>query len=349
MKKINLAIIFGGNSSEYSVSLHSTASVLNNINKDRYNLVLIGISKDGEWFKYHGDADTLEHDLWMNPSLTKKVYLSPTEGFMVLDDGLYHKIDIDCVFPVLHGIHGEDGTLQGLLELIQIPYVGCNHTTSAIAMDKEFTHIICEAKGILMAPFTVAYKHSYKLDQVLQETNNLKLPFFVKPANAGSSYGISKIDDLKDLDKAIKFAFEHDEKVLIEQGISGFEVGCSIMGNENMIVGELDEIDTSNSFFDFEAKYALENTKIHCPARLDLETSQRAKTMAQKIYKILGCKGLSRIDMFVDDTKEIYFNEINTIPGFTSSSRYPTMMSKIGIDFKSLIDSLVDLALKETK
>ncbi|MFV0381827.1 MAG: D-alanine--D-alanine ligase family protein [Breznakia sp.] len=348
MKKIRLAIIFGGNSSEYSVSLHSTASVLQNLNKELYFPILIGITQTGTWYEYRGDIETLEHDHWQQDARTRKVILSTSskQGFMVEADGHYVPLDVDCVFPILHGKHGEDGTLQGLLELANIPYVGCNHTTSALAMDKEFTHIICEAKGIEMAPYIVAHKAFYRKEDVLKVVKKLHLPLFVKPANAGSSFGISKVIDFDCLDEAITFAFEHDQKILIEEGIDGFEIGCSVLGNYELIIGELDEIETHNGFFDYEAKYALENTKIHCPARLDETTREKAKAMGESIYKMLGCRGLSRIDMFVGADQKLYFNEINTIPGFTSASRYPMMMKQAGISFADLIDRLITLALE---
>ncbi|MDL2276528.1 D-alanine--D-alanine ligase [Breznakia sp. OttesenSCG-928-G09] len=351
MKKIQLGVIFGGNSSEYPVSLHSVGSVLHHIDKDRYEITLIGITQDGIWYYYNGDIDTLEHDKWLQHGTTRRAALSPSqkEGLFVFEeDGSFKTITLDCVLPVLHGKNGEDGTLQGLLEMAQIPYVGCNHVSSAIAMDKEYTHIICEASGIQMAPYlSITNRDVIDYQSLQQEVQTkLTLPLFVKPANAGSSFGISKVDDIHDLEKAVKFALEYDDKVVVENGIDGFEVGCAVLGNHELTIGEPDEIDTHNNFFDYEAKYELVNTEIVCPARVDEKITNEIKENAKHIYKILGCKGLARVDMFVSTDQQIYFNEINTIPGFTSASRYPTMMKAVGIDFTTLINKLIDLAME---
>lgn len=353
MSKIKLAVIFGGKSSEYSISLHSAGSAIENMDSDKYELIFIGISQEGNWYYYPGDLDGIEHDTWQShPDLCEVVVSQNAnkKGFMQLNaDNTYSFLPVDCVFPILHGKNGEDGTIQGLLTLANIPFVGCDHVSSAIAMDKEFTHIVCEAHGIAMAPY-VCVRQSKELnyDEVKKEVKEkLSYPLFIKPANAGSSYGISKVKSEETLIEALQFAFEHDKKVIIETGIDSFEIGCAVLGNEDIIVGELDEIDTNNDFFDFDAKYELENTQIHCPARISEELSLQAKQMAKTIYHVLGCSGLSRIDMFVTKQNHIIFNELNTIPGFTKSSRYPTMMKKANMEFKQLIDELVALALKK--
>jgi len=350
MKKIRLAVIFGGNSSEYPVSLHSVASVLRSLNKDKYDIILLPIDQEGTWYYYDGDIETLEHDHWKQHESTKRAILSPSrdEGIYILDGDRFKQIKVDCILPILHGKNGEDGTLQGLLELSMIPYVGCNHISSAISMDKEYTHIICEAAGITMAPYICISSFNPIDYDDLKNTIHQKLqyPLFVKPANAGSSFGITKVVDSKDLQRAIQFAFEYDTKVIIESEIDGFEVGCAVLGNKDLIVGEVDEIDTHNTFFDYEAKYDLENTEIICPARITKEVSKEIKTLAKRIFIILGCSGLSRVDMFLTKDCKIYFNEINTIPGFTSASRYPTMMKEVGIEFPQLLDRLILLAME---
>lgn len=351
MEKLKLGIVFGGNSSEYPVSLHSVASVIRNLNQERYDVTYIGISREGVWYCYDGDVDTLEHDHWLEHPSTKRALLSPSakEGLLVFDNEI-KKISLDCILPILHGKNGEDGTIQGLFEMAQIPYVGCTTASSAIAMDKAFTHIICEAQGIPMAPYIALMKmEDIDYEQLAHDVmETLTFPLFVKPANAGSSFGITKINEIDELKSAIAFAFQYDDKLIIESGIDGFEVGCSILGNAMgaLKVGEIDEIDTHNTFFDYEAKYELENTEIICPARVDKEISDKVKAIAKQIYVLLGCKGLARVDMFISKDKQIYFNEINTIPGFTAASRYPTMMKQVGIDFTMLIDALVDLAME---
>lgn len=353
MSKIKLAVIFGGKSSEYSVSLHSASSAINNMDTNLYDLIFIGINEDGKWYHYHGDIDGIEHDTWQSHPDNCEVVLSCSEakkGFIQLKaDQTYEIVEVDCLFPILHGKNGEDGTIQGLFTLSNIPYVGCDHISSAIAMDKEFTHIICEAKGINMAPYISVRNHAdldYK--KVFKEIENtLTLPVFIKPANAGSSYGISKVRNEEEFVKGLKFAFEHDRKVVVETGINGFEIGCAVCGNEVLKIGELDEIDTKNDFFDFDAKYELTNTQIVCPARISAALTTQAKAMAQDIYRAMGCSGLARIDMFVTEDEEIVFNELNTIPGFTNASRYPTMMKKVGMDFSALINELVFLAMNK--
>ncbi len=353
MSKIKLAVIFGGKSSEYSVSLHSASSAIENMDTNLYDLIFIGIAQNGTWYHYPGDIEGIEHDTWQSHPSLCEVVLSQNEaqkGFIRLHkDNTYALLPCDCVFPILHGKNGEDGTLQGLLTLANIPFVGCDHVSSAIAMDKEYTHIVCEEHGITMAPY-VCVRNTKELDfdQVISEVDEkLHYPVFVKPANAGSSYGISKVKSKEALVDALRFGFEHDKKVIIETGIDGFEIGCAVLGNDDIRLGELDEIDTKNDFFDFDAKYELENTQIHCPARISEELTNQAKQMAKTIYHALGCSGLSRIDMFVTKENTIVFNELNTIPGFTKASRYPTMMKKVNVDFATLINELVSLALKK--
>lgn len=355
MKKIKLAIIFGGQSSEYPVSLHSTASVLRQIHKDMYEIILIGISKDGKWHTYNGSIDDLEHDQWLTSKNCKEAILSCStshKGFIELqEDGTYRKIAVDCIFPVLHGKNGEDGTVQGLFELSGIPYVGCGHMSSAICMDKEMTHIIAEHAGVPCAPYMCVYKSkNLNLEKTFLDAKaKLGLPLFIKPANAGSSFGISKVDNLEDFIKGMEDAFYHDGKgkVIIETTIEGFEIGCAVMGNDDLTVGSVDEIETSNAFFDYEGKYEMVNSHIYCPARIDQSLFDQAKEMAKTAYRALNCKGMTRVDMFVTPQKTIVFNELNTIPGFTDTSRYPTMMKEIGIEFPDLIDQLIALALEK--
>ncbi|NBK98592.1 MAG: D-alanine--D-alanine ligase [Erysipelotrichia bacterium] len=351
MNKIKLAVIFGGKSSEYSVSLHSASSAIENLDRNLYELIFIGIDESGKWYYYPGDVEGIEHDTWKKHEGLCNVVLSSSEaykGFIKLkEDGCFELLAVDCIFPILHGKNGEDGTIQGLFALANIPFVGCDHLSSAISMDKDYTHIICEAANIKMAPY-LCVKKSADLDYsaLFKEVETkLTFPVFIKPANAGSSYGISKINTYDEFEEGLKKAFLHDQKVILETGIDGFEIGCAVLGNDTLTIGELDEIDTHNDFFDFEAKYALENTQIHCPARISETLTLEAKEMAKKIYRALGCSGLARVDMFVSTQGEIFFNEVNTIPGFTKASRYPTMMKTAGVDFKTLLNQLVKLAM----
>ncbi len=351
--KTKLAILFGGKSDEYSVSLHSAAAIIKNVPKELFDVTLIGITQEGKWLLYEGSADKVNDDTWFKADLSPVLLNMGDDfkGFIRLNekDNTFEKIEIDCIFPVLHGRNGEDGTIQGLCQMTGIPFVGCDMTSSAVSMDKEFTHIICEAAGIKTAPF-VAAVNSNKLnikslyDEVYEK---FLTPMFIKPANNGSSIGISKIRSYEEFEKGMMEAFQFDNKVVIEKAIDGFEIGCAVVGNEEIIIGEVDEIETKNDFFDYVEKYSQHNSKIHCPARISDELKAEAKKIAEKTYRALGCKGLSRVDMFVTTDNKIILNEINTIPGLTDLSRYPSMLRKIGIEYKDLIVKLVELALEQ--
>lgn len=353
MKRTKLAILFGGKSNEYSVSLHSATAIIKNIPKDKFDVTLIGITQEGKWLCYNGDADRINDDTWQSHESLKQVILncdSEFKGFLKLnDDNTYEKIDTDCIFPVLHGRNGEDGTIQGLCQLAGIPYVGCDMTSSAVCMDKGFTHIICEMAGIKTAPFIVIINNnSLNIKQLYNEAyEKLSLPMFIKPANNGSSLGISKIRNYEEFEMGMMEAFEYDKKVVIESMIDGFEIGCAVVGNDELIIGEVDEIDTKNDFFDYVEKYSQKNSKIYCPARISDELKNEAKEIAINTYKVLGCRGMARIDMFVNKENEIILNEVNTIPGLTDVSRYPSMLKNIGIEYSDLIVQLVDLAMEK--
>ncbi len=357
MKKIKLAVIFGGNSSEYPVSLHSTGSVLSQINKDRYELILIGITRDGEWYHYHGSIEDLEHDHWANHPQNKAVVFSSNSayhGFLELDsDGTYHSVSVDCIFPILHGKNGEDGTIQGLFELSGIPYVGCGHMSSAICMDKEMTHIICERAGIPCAPYMAVYASDMPDEKTLYEKAEqmLQVPFFIKPCNAGSSFGVHKVHNFEEFHDDLQDAFYHDGrgKVIFEATIDGFEIGCAVMGNDELFAGSVDEIEIKGDLFDYEGKYEMTDSAIYCPARIDQKLFEQAREMAKQAYRAMNCKGLTRVDLFVTNDQRLVFNELNTVPGFTATSRYPTMMKEAGIAFPDLIDRLVDLAMESNK
>lgn len=355
MSKLRLAIIFGGKSSEYPVSLHSAGSLIRKINKDRYDLVLIGISKEGKWYLYNGDVEKIDHDEWLNPENVCACVLSCSEahkGFLKLkEDGTFEVVPVDCIFPVLHGKNGEDGTIQGLFELSGIPYVGCAHMSSAVCMDKEMTHIILEHANVPCAPFLCVYEQEHIDYKAVYEeaVEKLGLPIFVKPANAGSSFGISRIEAFDGFEKAMKEAFYHDGKgkVILETTIEGFEIGCAVMGNRELFAGNVDEIETAAPFFDYEGKYQMVDSHIYCPARISKELIEEARALALRAYRALNCQGMTRVDMFKTPDNHILVNEVNTIPGFTDTSRYPTMMKEAGIEFPELLDKLIDLALSK--
>lgn len=349
MNKIALGVVFGGKSSEYSVSLHSVASLLRQINNEKYTIVMIGINEQGEWYLYEGDIDAIEHDHWQQSNCTPCVLTR--QGLLKLHEGSYETIHLDCIFPVLHGKNGEDGTIQGLFEIMDIPYVGCGHMSSAVCMDKEMTHIIAEHAGIPCAPYRCIYDTDERdVKEIFDEASAaLGLPIFIKPCNAGSSYGVHRVDNFEEFELGLKDAFYHDGKgkVVLEQAIEGFEIGCAVMGNKELTVGSVDEIEIKGGFFDFEGKYEMKDAAIHCPARIDKDLFEKARAMAVKAYRAMNCSGMTRVDMFVTPQHTIVFNELNTIPGFTATSRYPSMMKEIGIDFPQLIDELVNLAMNK--
>ncbi len=343
MNKIRLGVVFGGQSSEYSVSLHSAGSVLHSINRDRYDITMIGISLDGQFYHYQGSIEDLEHDHWQEGA--KKIAWVH-KGIFELDTN--QMIELDCILPILHGKNGEDGSIQGMMNILDLPVVGCDVLGSAICMDKEVMHRLLELDGVPAAKYVTLYANGN--NPTFEEIEaKFPLPWFVKPCNAGSSYGVHYVGDRADFDAAVEDAFKYDGrgKVLVEEAIDGFEIGCAVMGDENLVTGEPDEIEIAGKVFDFEGKYDLVGSAIYCPARISKEKTAEAKELAKKAYKTLACRDMARVDMFVCSDGRIVINEVNTIPGFTSTSRYPTMMKEAGIEFADLIDQLVDLAMEK--
>ena len=348
MNKIRLAVIFGGNSTEYGISLASSFSVLENLSKEKYDIIPIGITKDGNWYHYMGEYENIKKNIWFNDgdNLFPIVFSQSRsmKGFIEFFNGIYRKVRVDIVFPVLHGKNGEDGTVQGLLELAGIPVVGCNTLSSAICMDKSRAHKLAEASGISV-PKSVTFKLFNIETAIKRIQSELSYPLFVKPVHSGSSFGITKVTERNKLKTAVKLAFEYDSEVIVEEAVNGFEVGCAILGNDELTIGRIDEIELSDGFFDYKEKYTLDTSKIHVPARVDNETEKRIKEAAITVYRALGCSGFSRVDMFLTPSGEIVFNEVNTIPGFTSHSRYPNMMKGIGLSFSQMLDKMIELYL----
>lgn len=351
MKK-KIAVIFGGCSTEYEVSLQSAYSILT-VLKDskKYEPVLIGITREGEWFHYVGSTEHIAEDTWHKRSDDlRPAMISPDRSkhgmIEFTTKGIKH-ITLDGVFPVLHGKNGEDGTLQGLVELAGIPLIGCNTTASALCMDKDRAHKLVKEAGIKVPRALVLTKNEAEdFTLVMEKIMNLQYPLFVKPVKAGSSFGISKVFNSEELKKGLSLAIQHDKEVIIEENIEGFEVGCAILGNKELTIGEVDEIELTKGFFDFTEKYTLKSSKIHMPARIDKDMAVKIKQAAEIIYKSLGCQGFARVDMFLTKNGEIVFNEVNTIPGFTSHSRYPNMMKGIGLSYEVILDRLIELGLE---
>ena len=348
MNKKKIAIIFGGASPEYGVSLESAYSVIKNMDEDKYEKILIGITKEGDWYKYEGDIENIKADEWREKGKCTKVVLSNNRsdrGVIEILEDKTNLIKLDAIFPALHGKNGEDGTVQGLIELAGIPLIGCGLLSSSLCMDKYISHKLVEAYGIKVAKSIVIDAHTSK-KEIENMLKALKYPLFIKPMRAGSSFGITKVYEEASIEKAINEAFKYDSEIIIEENVDGIEVGCAVLGNEDLEVGEIDEIELSDGFFNFEEKYTLKTSKIYCPARIDKSMADNIKQTAKKIYKILKCKDFARVDMFLSKDNEIYFNEINTIPGFTSHSRYPNMMKQKGVEFKELVDRIISLELK---
>ncbi|MBQ9375169.1 MAG: D-alanine--D-alanine ligase [Ruminococcus sp.] len=351
MSRIRVAVIFGGKSNEHDVSLISATHVIKSISREKYKVIRIGITKKGHWLKYIGDVDDIANGQWEKHPDNVPCVLSPDplhKGFLVIDeDGSVSNLKIDCVFPVLHGKNGEDGTIQGLLQLAQIPFVGCDMISSANCMDKDTTHTILEAHGIKTAKWVTLIESELDMlnDKCKQIESELTYPMFVKPANCGSSVGISKAHNLDELKRGIKMAFTHDTKVLVEQGLVGVECECAVMGNENPYASTIGEIEAANEFYDYDAKYENAASKVIIPARFDDDTMTKIREEAIKAYKAMGCGGLARVDFFLCDNNEIVVNEINTLPGHTSISMYPKLMEYDGMPFEEQEDKLIKLAI----
>lgn len=420
--KLNIAIFFGGCSPEYSVSLESASAVISSLDKTKYNPVMIGITREGDWYCYTGDVEAIRKDTWQNEKNCVPAALSPNRSrheLLLFDGPKINRIAIDIAFPVLHGRNGEDGTIQGLIELAGIPLAGCGALASALCMDKDRAHKLVRLAGVrvpeacvlractpsdagfskttepsdaklnaaelIAAEFTDA-EHT---EPVCAEGNAVELaagfpaaelvaaeyrpaqtapgpetpsaftaarsvlpaakqfadrvgyPLFVKPVEAGSSYGITKVPDEAALENALALAFQYDDEITLEETIDGFEVGCALLGRDNPIIGEVDEIELSEGFFDYTEKYTLKSSSIHVPARISNARAAEIKETAKRIYQTLGCSGFARVDMFLTPSGEIVFNEVNTIPGFTGHSRFPGMMKAAGYSFEAILELII--------
>jgi len=341
--KPTIAVIFGGNSSEYPVSLQSAFSILENLNTRKYTIIPIGITRQGDWYRYNGKFENILNNSWFNDTINlTPIIISQNRsvgGIVELSKEGTHVTKLDFAFPVLHGKNGEDGTVQGLFELAGIQVIGCDTLSSALCMDKDKAHKLVQAAGIAV-PTAITLRKS-TMQEALSLSQELAYPLFVKPVRAGSSFGITKIYEQYELQAAVDLAFEHDCEVIIEEAVDGFEVGCAVLGIDDLLVGRVDEIELSNGFFDYTEKYTLKTSKIHMPARIDEACEKRIQETAKAIYQILGCSGFARVDMFLTPSGEIVFNEVNTIPGITSHSRYPNMMKGIGLSFEEILDKMI--------
>ncbi len=358
--KPTVLCLFGGRSSEYEVSLVSAYSILTNIDKDKYNIVTVGITKGGDWYHYAGDLSAIKDGSWCSDTASlNKAVLSPSPSDAALlvftdNETSATKIHIDVIFPIMHGANAEDGTLQGLLKLSGIPYVGCGCATSAIGMDKGYTKLVLNNYNIPQAKCKIILRSDFaaKKNAVLDECETIgAYPLFVKPANAGSSVGASKASDRQGLEAALSLAAEHDSKIIVEEYIKGKEVEVAVIGNDNHVASTCGRIDPGSEFYDYDAKYSQNSTSSDfIPADISWETMLDVRAYAVKIASILGVEGLSRIDFFVTEEngkEKIIFNEINTLPGFTPISMYPKLLMHDGMTYPQIIDALITLALEK--
>ncbi|QCX80578.1 Vancomycin/teicoplanin A-type resistance protein VanA [Streptomyces sp. YIM 121038] len=341
MNKLRIGIIFGGSSEEHPVSVKSAQEVAKNLDADKYEPYWIGITETGAWQL----CDSPGAD-WENAD-ARPVMLSPdpsVHGLLVLEQERFEVIRLDLVLPVLHGTLGEDGAIQGLLELSGVPYVGCDIQSSAICMDKSLTYTVAKSAGIATPNFWVVTENE-KVD-----ADQLPYPVFVKPARSGSSFGVSKVAGAEDLPGALDAARQYDSKVLIEEAVTGSEIGCAILGDPSaLIAGEVDRVALSHGFFRIHQEASPEtgsdNSTFIVPADISEEARQLVQESAKNIYRTLGCQGLARVDMFLQDDGQVVLNEVNTFPGMTSYSRYPRMMAAAGMPLSDVLDRLVSLTL----
>ena len=349
MKK-KVCVLFGGNSPEYKVSLESAYSIITNISSE-YETVLIGIRDNGDWYRYYGSVENILNDTWYKEDECTNVVISPNptdHGIIEYSNNEIKKTYIDVFFPVLHGKNGEDGTVQGLIELSGVPLVGCKTLSSAVCMDKFIQHELVINRGLKAARGIELFAYENYQDKI-DEINKIGYPLFVKPLRAGSSFGISKVNSYNELEGAINNAFKYDSIIILEENIDGIEVGCAIIGNEELTIGEVDEIILHNKdgFFGYDDKYDNRSSELNCPAtHFSKEKKEEIKAFALDVYRILNCSGFARIDLFVKDNGDIYLNEVNTIPGFTVHSRFPAMLGCVGLTYPKIVDTLIKLECK---
>lgn len=330
MKK-KVVVLFGGNSKEHLISCKSGKSILENIDTNKYDVIPVAIDKDNTWYLYQADYSLLEN--WKEQNLVK------------IDNIISFLKSIDIVFPIIHGNTSEDGKLQGLFDLFDIKYVGCNTLTNAICFDKEYTKIITSKYGVPSAPYIVIHekKDNYNLEL------EFNYPVIIKPVSNGSSIGINIANDVKELDKYINYAFDYSDKVIVEKFIKARELECAVLVTNDIYVSSIGEITYDSTFYDYDAKY-VNDSKLIIPSKIEKEISNRIKEYAKKICMCLNIKGLSRIDfLYEEETNNIYLIEVNTIPGFTTISMYPKLFNYDGVSYKELISRLIDSNLEKNK
>ncbi|WP_086349273.1 D-alanine--D-alanine ligase family protein [Candidatus Enterococcus clewellii] len=348
MKKI--AVLFGGKSSEYEVSLKSAFAVLEALDSKKYDIIKIGITRTGDWYHFTGENESICMDLWQQVEVCQKV--SPIiggeqHGFLLQETN--QLLQVDILFPILHGEFVEDGCLQGVFEWMELPYVGCKTAASAVCMNKEMTHRFANSIGIKTTPSIRCDTHNLDVQEIHRFIQKEQFPVFIKPLRGGSSKGINRLTEMAQLPQAIEAVKEVDTQFVIEKSVDGFEVGCGILGNDELIIGAVDEIELAEGFFDYTEKYQMLSSSIHLPARISEDMKREVCYQAERLYRLLGCQGLARVDFFISREGELMLNEINTMPGFTDNSRYPSMLKAKGYSYSELLDRLIELAEEAEK
>lgn len=349
---MKVAVIFGGMSTEHDVSIASGTSVIKNLNKEKYQIYPVYIDQQGIWYEYTEKIENIR-----NLKVGEKL-----EKIVKIENVIKYLKQMEVIFPVLHGFYGEDGTIQGMLELIQKPYVGCKVLASSLAMDKAYAKMIFAQAGITQTKHVYIRKYKETYIQVLENLEEerksleelsdlieqkLSYPMFVKPSNSGSSVGIRKVNNKQELKNAIQYAEQFDTKMVIEEGIIGREVECSVLGNEDVIASCVGEIIPADEFYSYEAKYENAESKTLIPAKLDKKIENEIRKMAIKAFKAIGGRGLSRVDFFVKNDGKVVLNEINTMPGFTEISMYAKLWKEEGISYAELLEKLICLAIEK--
>ena len=351
MEKKNLVVLFGGQSSEHEVSCISVVTVIESVDTDKYDMTFVGITKQGQWLKVDS-VEQIKDGTWRDSKVSAVISPDATKKELMIKEGdCVSSKKIDVVFPVLHGLYGEDGTVQGLLELAKIPYVGCGVLASSVSMDKLYTKIVVDTLNIRQAKYVGIRKGDWKeKEAVISKIEEaFSYPVFVKPSNAGSSKGVSKANDRDELVQSIEEAFRHDKKVLVEETIIGRELECAVLGGEKVKAASVGEVLAASNaaFYDFDAKYNNQESKTVIDPELPEGKTEEIQKAAVEIFKAVDGFGLSRVDFFLEkDTNEVVFNEINTMPGFTSISMYPMHWGAKGVDKKELVKTLLDLSLE---
>lgn len=354
-KRINVALLCGGKSGEHEVSLLSARNVYNSLEKNKYNVTIVGIDKMGHWLPV-SENSLIEKSGGMSEITSDisdtSVSIIPSSANLQFSDTKHEQVPFDVVIPILHGPCGEDGSVQGLLKLANIPYVGAGVLGSAVGMDKDVMKRLLRDAGLPIGKFVTLYKHKKPLS-FAQTKKNLGMPVFIKPANLGSSVGVSRADTKKEYENAVAEAFKYDNKIIIEEYIPGREIECAILGNEEptaSIPGEIATNKSHHAFYSYEAKYLDEHgADLIIPAPLTKKQTRAVQDLAVKVFTTLCCEGMARVDFFLTEDGEFVVNEINTIPGFTSISMYTKLWEASGVSNKKLIDTLIQLAIKRFK